>query len=153
VVNDSQLRRILVAIDGSHHSNAAWRTALELARRFDAELIALHVAVPRSPAVGWMSPRAALRAQAVARHHGEQLLEEVRAAAAGAVPAAMELEFGDPADVICERAAARDVDLIVVGSRGLNLLERLLLGSVSSAVVERATCSVLVVRVPAEQTA
>jgi nucleotide-binding universal stress UspA family protein len=145
------LRRILVAIDGSHHSNAAWRTALELARRFGAELIALHVAVPRPPNSAGMSPRAARRAQSAARSHGEQLLEEVRVAVAGAVPFETELQFGDPAEVICERGAALDADLIVVGSRGLNLLERIMLGSVSSAVVERAHCSVLVVRAPAEQ--
>ena len=144
-------RRILVAIGGSRHSDAAWHTALELARRFDAELIALHVAVPRSDTSVGMSPRAALRAQSAARSHGEQLLEEVRIAAAGVAPLVTELQFGDPAEVICQRGAALDVDLMVVGSRGLNLLERIMLGSVSSAVVERAHCSVLVVRAPAEQ--
>jgi nucleotide-binding universal stress UspA family protein len=51
---------------------------------------------------------------------------------------------GDPGAVIVE--AAKDADLIVVGSRGLNPLQRLLLGSVSSKVVHRAACDVLVVR-------
>jgi len=150
-VNELPLKRILVAIDGSRHSDAVWRTALELARRFEAELTVLHVAVPRSRSLE-MSPSAALRAQAAARRQGARLLEDVRAAAAGVVPAATELRFGDPADVICERGVAGDVDLIVVGSRGLNLLDRIMLGSVSSAVVQRAHCSVLVVRAPTGQT-
>jgi nucleotide-binding universal stress UspA family protein len=51
---------------------------------------------------------------------------------------------GDPGDVIVE--AAKDADLAIVGSRGLNPLQRLLLGSVSSKVVHRAECDVLVVR-------
>jgi nucleotide-binding universal stress UspA family protein len=51
---------------------------------------------------------------------------------------------GDPGAVIVE--AAKDADLVVVGSRGLNPVERLLLGSVSSKVVHRAPCDVLVVR-------
>ncbi len=51
---------------------------------------------------------------------------------------------GDPGDVIVE--AAKDADLAIVGSRGLNPLQRLLLGSVSSKVVHRADCDVLVVR-------
>lgn len=51
---------------------------------------------------------------------------------------------GDPGAVIVE--AAKDADLIVVGSRGLNPVQRLLLGSVSSKVVHRAECDVLVVR-------
>jgi nucleotide-binding universal stress UspA family protein len=41
---------------------------------------------------------------------------------------------------------AKDADLIVVGSRGLNPVQRILLGSVSSKVVHRAECDVLVVR-------
>jgi nucleotide-binding universal stress UspA family protein len=51
---------------------------------------------------------------------------------------------GDPGDVIVE--SAKDADLVVVGSRGLNPLQRLLLGSVSSKVVHRAESDVLVVR-------
>jgi nucleotide-binding universal stress UspA family protein len=51
---------------------------------------------------------------------------------------------GDPGDVIL--STAKDADLVVVGSRGLNPFQRLLLGSVSSKVVHRAECDVLVVR-------
>jgi nucleotide-binding universal stress UspA family protein len=51
---------------------------------------------------------------------------------------------GDPGTAIVD--AAKDADLIVVGSRGLNPVQRILLGSVSSKVVHRATCDVLVVR-------
>jgi nucleotide-binding universal stress UspA family protein len=51
---------------------------------------------------------------------------------------------GDPGDVILN--SAKDADLVVVGSRGLNPFQRLLLGSVSTKVVHRAECDVLVVR-------
>jgi nucleotide-binding universal stress UspA family protein len=51
---------------------------------------------------------------------------------------------GDPGDVIVD--SSKDADLVVVGSRGLNPVQRLLLGSVSSKVVHRAECDVLVVR-------
>ena len=51
---------------------------------------------------------------------------------------------GDPGDVIVE--AAKDADLAIVGSRGLNPLQRLLMGSVSSKLLHRAECDVLVVR-------
>jgi nucleotide-binding universal stress UspA family protein len=40
---------------------------------------------------------------------------------------------------------AKDADLVVVGKRGLNPLQRLVLGSVSSKVIHRAECDVLVV--------
>jgi nucleotide-binding universal stress UspA family protein len=68
----------------------------------------------------------------------ERLLAE-RGVAAETVPAQ-----GDPGDVIL--STAKDADLVVVGSRGLNPFQRLLLGSVSSKVVHRAECDVLVVR-------
>ena len=51
---------------------------------------------------------------------------------------------GDPGEVVVK--AAKDADLAIVGSRGLNPLQRLLIGSVSSKVVHRAECDVLVVR-------
>jgi len=51
---------------------------------------------------------------------------------------------GEPAPVVAE--AAKDFDLVVVGSHGRKGLDRFLLGSVSHAIVHRAPCSVLVVR-------
>ncbi len=53
---------------------------------------------------------------------------------------------GSPARVIVEMAETWDADLIVVGSHGYGFWNRALLGSVSSAVVHLAPCSVLVVR-------
>ena len=51
---------------------------------------------------------------------------------------------GDPAEQLVE--ASRDAGLLIVGARGLNRLQRLALGSVSSKVVHDAVCDVLVVR-------
>ena len=54
--------------------------------------------------------------------------------------------YGDPATVITTLAAEVDADLIVIGNEHKNLIERLLLGSVSSGVTHHANCDVLVVR-------
>ena len=53
---------------------------------------------------------------------------------------------GSPRQVIVEEAESWGADLIVVGSRGLGAWNRLLLGSVSNAVVHHAKCSVEIVR-------
>lgn len=55
-------------------------------------------------------------------------------------------EFGDPKHVICEVAKHENPDLIVVGSHGYGMVERVLIGSVSDYVVHHAQCPVLVVR-------
>ena len=55
-------------------------------------------------------------------------------------------QFGKPADEIMNVAAKHQADLIVMGAQGLGAIDRFLLGSVSTRVVEQANCSVLVVR-------
>lgn len=54
--------------------------------------------------------------------------------------------MGRPADEILAATSEKDVDLVVVGARGLGLVKRLLLGSVSERVLHEAECSVLVVK-------
>lgn len=58
--------------------------------------------------------------------------------------------FGSPESRIVETAEEIKPDLVVVGSHGYSSWERLLLGSVSGAVVHHAPCSVLVIRTPKE---
>ncbi len=53
---------------------------------------------------------------------------------------------GDPKYLLCDEAEAIDADCIFVGARGMGRIERMLLGSVSSAVASRAHCSVEVTR-------
>ena len=53
---------------------------------------------------------------------------------------------GEPGPAIVEAAAAERVDLVVVGTRGRNRVERAVLGSVSDHVIRHAHCPVLVVR-------
>jgi len=56
------------------------------------------------------------------------------------------LESGDPAKVIVQTAEKGDYDLIVMGSRGLGMIGRFLLGSVSDHVTQYANRSVLIVK-------
>ncbi len=58
----------------------------------------------------------------------------------------MRSEFGNVPDTICKIAEDGDYELIMLGNRGLNTIERYFLGSVSSKVANNAPCSVLIVR-------
>lgn len=62
-----------------------------------------------------------------------------------------EIINGDPREAIPQEAASWQADLIVVGSHGWRGLKRWWLGSISSAVLSHAHCSVLIVRHPADQ--
>ncbi len=55
-------------------------------------------------------------------------------------------QLGNPADWIMKVASKHHADLIVMGAKGLSAIDRFLLGSVSTRVVQHANCSVLVVR-------
>jgi len=56
------------------------------------------------------------------------------------------VESGPPADIILQVAERDHCDLLIVGSRGLNSLERLFLGSVSHKIVSLANCPVMLVK-------
>ncbi len=58
----------------------------------------------------------------------------------------IEIVTGDPAQEIIRLTNIYHADLIIIGSRGLTGVKRILQGSVSSQVVEDAPCSVLVVK-------
>ncbi|MEM1903613.1 MAG: universal stress protein, partial [Pyrobaculum sp.] len=64
----------------------------------------------------------------------------------GVSVAETEVRSGNPPTEILNYAEEREVDLIVMGSRGLSAIQRLVLGSVSQTVVSRARVPVLVVR-------
>lgn len=73
-------------------------------------------------------------------------LEKLRPAVAAAHADTVLLEEGNVVDRICSVAAEENVDLIITGTRDRGFVKRVLAGSVSAELVERAPCSVLVVR-------
>jgi nucleotide-binding universal stress UspA family protein len=56
------------------------------------------------------------------------------------------IQHGNPKAILIQAAAQREADCLFVGARGLSRVERMLLGSVSTAVVAQAPCSVEIVR-------
>lgn len=137
--SDPGLRVIAVAFDGSPESQAAFRLAVDLALRAAATVRIIAV-LPKVGAGGpeAMQARNAWRAELRDQVHGEAaaLPSELRA-----LPIVAE---GDPASVLVEYAE-QGVDLLVSGSRAYGPVRRVLLGSVSSALMRTAPCPVLVV--------
>jgi nucleotide-binding universal stress UspA family protein/nitrite reductase/ring-hydroxylating ferredoxin subunit len=105
-------------------------TALELATRHDARVIAVSAYEP--PGV---TPEAAL---AVA----EQAAEAARARGVEAVAMA---QRGEPADVVLQMAEREEADVIVVGNKGMAQGKRFRLGGVPDRIAHNAGCDVLIV--------
>ena len=136
------MKQILVATDGSPNGGYALEQALELAKACAAKLVVVYVRHAARPVLG--EPFYQRSVTAESRHACETSALALGRAEAAGVEADVEVLEGNPAERILELARLRDVDLIVVGSRGLGTMAGLLLGSVSREVVHRADRPVLV---------
>jgi nucleotide-binding universal stress UspA family protein len=138
------IHQILLGTDGSTSAQHATDTAIQLARAFNARLVALNVceALPAFPDQG--KQKISVRAHKRALEFVAQGTEQFLADAVESVN--IRQEVGRPDEVITRLAEEEGFDLIVVGSRGLGGFKRLLLGSVSERVAQQAKESVLIVR-------
>ena len=141
-------RRIAVAIDGSANGRAALETAIDLAKRYESELLVISVAplIPvyvtaAEPYIPATVPQDELSRYRVIVDEAVRHAEE-----AGVKNATGICDEGVVVDEILSHLERHPTDLLVVGSRGLSTARRLLLGSVSNALVNHAPCPVLVVR-------
>ncbi|MGZ8694093.1 MAG: universal stress protein [Gaiellaceae bacterium] len=137
------MESILIAVDGSTGSDRAVEAGLELATGADAAVTFVFVRQPPMPILG--SPYYQRVVTSELEHAEEALGRALAAAAESGVPATAEMLEGDAAHEIVTLGQTRDVDVIVIGSRGLGAVTGVLLGSVSRAVVHAADRPVLVV--------
>lgn len=135
--------RIVVGVDGSTHSSAALRWAMDNATaRKAAEVVAV---------LAWQMPLVsnptAFDSEELQGTYEKLLTETVNdALPSPGLPVDLRVVMGDPIDVLVE--ASHDAQLLVVGSRGRSPFAGLILGSVSQACAARAACPVVVVKQP-----
>ena len=143
-------RRVLVATDGSEHATLAVRAAADLSNRADAELHVVHLRKPLPVQPSLSRPayfdRVFEENADLYEEETRQLMRRqvFRAKAEGADVADAHLREGRAAEEITGLARELAADLVVVGSRGLDALRRLALGSVSTDVLRTARGPVLV---------
>ena len=137
------LKTILVALDSSDLTQRVIQTLDELQIQRATKIILSHVIPPPESDMETAVDRPHTSEELLYRHIEKQLQSyQVD------LPCESELEIvsGDPAIEIVRLAHIYQADLIVIGSRGLTGMKRILEGSVSSQVVTDAPCSVLVVK-------
>jgi nucleotide-binding universal stress UspA family protein len=146
--------RIVVGVDGSDGARRALEWAVGEARLRGARLLAIHTwhIPPLVTGAGPFDPPSALDADTLERVEtsAHELLErELAAADTSGVEVDKRVETRNPADALLD--AARDADLLVVGTRGHGGFSGLLLGSVSQQVSHHAPCPVVIVPPPEKE--
>lgn len=146
--------KILLATDGSKDAVKAQTLIESLALQSPTEILVLSVV----PMPHLVTPGVGLEGELRPPQPSPEAMSSAKAAATAAshalaragVATEVLVRAGSPAEVICSLADERNVDLVVVGSRGRSALGRFFLGSVSSQVLKHASVPVLVAR-PSER--
>ena len=154
--SDGVFSKILVGIDGSDHSRRALEMATNLARIHGSEVLVLHVVdrVEQPRAIRELAHLEHIPFEdEQARYLAGQALSDAMTRAAADEMRAKGVERirpcvaeGRPARQIIELAKQENVDLIVLGSRGLGDIGSVLLGGVSHKVAHLSECPCLLVR-------
>lgn len=147
------IRRILVPTDFSDNSAPAVRYAAELADKFQAELVLLHVVQDLAlvlPDAVMPTPLATPNLDDMIAAAKTGISNQVAALDIARMNPKGEVRVGSPATEIVSAATDLNADLLCVSTHGRTGLAHFLLGSVAERIVRHAPCPVLVVRSPAK---
>ena len=143
------IQSILVPIDGSDNSDRALEFAIEIGKRFEADIEILHVA--SMPVDVLHTTPDEIEEEHFSRIVGnkQDMLKEALRHASSLAPhlnVTVKLLKGNIANQILAEADEGNFDLIVMGSRGLGNIQELLLGSISRIIINRANVPVTIVK-------
>jgi nucleotide-binding universal stress UspA family protein len=143
-----EIRHILAPTDFSEFSKQAVEVASELAQKFKARLLLVHVVeLPAYPIEGLVPSRLGGTFLEDLEEQAALELEKVAPAAGGGkTEVARRIVVGIPYAKIVEVARDENVDLIVMATHGRTGLGHILMGSVAERVVRTAPCPVLTLR-------
>jgi nucleotide-binding universal stress UspA family protein len=155
------IKTIVTPIDGSVHGQMALELSIDLAARYDARLVVLHIGVGdanvpeelfNAAAHELKEAESSGKETGVPQHHsqrlrvlgymGNMLLRNAHELAErkGVIRAETVIDLGDAGEQILHHAKQNSADLIVMGSRGFGELKGLVLGSISHKVFHLAPC-------------
>jgi nucleotide-binding universal stress UspA family protein len=141
------VKTIAVGTDGSDTAQKAVDFALDMAERYGARLVLMSAYVPVSESRLRREKEEAPDDIQWSINPSEEVDDTLRKVEEQAKERGLEYKSearnGDPADVIVDIASDNDVDVIVVGSKGM---QRRILGSVPNSVSHNAPCSVMIVK-------
>ena len=140
---------ILVAIDFSDATDMILQEVKQLGRAMQAKIWLLHVAEPNPDFVGYEVDPIMMREVVAQRFHKEH--QDIQSLSLGLREAGFDttalLVQGPTVETILHEVAKLKVNMLVVGSHGHGAVYHALMGSVSSGLIKKATCPILVVPV------
>jgi nucleotide-binding universal stress UspA family protein len=152
---DITIKRILAAIDGSKPSLDASEQAISLAAKYEAELIAVHVVSP-DVRHGYLEdvitpglPASLKEVVVLAMEKGQKYLDVLKQnASENKVEVQTDVLIGGSSIVkeIVQYSEEHKIDLIVIGTRGISGIKKMLLGSTASGILSYAHCPVLIIK-------
>jgi nucleotide-binding universal stress UspA family protein len=156
-MTNGNFKKILVPLDGSKYSRNALEQAIDIAKKFGAQIYLITAVdtsdFPPGMLLALLKKDKVLEESireyisAVKSQVRKELLAEVGVCKAkGVTEAYYDIISGSPVDVILKFMRGRKIDLIIMGSQGRHGLSKVMtLGSVSRRVTELATCPVMIV--------
>lgn len=139
---------VVVGIDFAAQGDEAFAAAWDWTRARDAEMHILHALgkTPAAPATGRRLVLIQSKLEKNARRLRSYVEDRFQRGALRRGNLSLHVRFGAPDKALIQLAVDVNADLIVVGSRGLRGVQKLVLGSVGESVVNTAPCAVLVAR-------
>lgn len=136
-------KKILVALDGSKNSIRALNNAIQLAKQTDASITGIFI-IQTFPTE--MGLRRTVVGKALSKHYKHFMQTAKTMCTKKGIEFLDVVEYGEEGKTIVSFAHKNNVDLIVVGSRGMGKLEELFLGSTSNHVVHSSKIPVLIIK-------
>lgn len=142
------MKNVVAALDFSDVTANVLRHAKKLAAALGCHLWLVHVEAPDPDFVGYDAGPQTVRDQvSTAIHRDHKELQELAQVCRGeGIESTALLLQGPTAQAVVDKAAELGAEFLVVGSHGHSGLRKLLLGSVSEAILRAATCPVVVVK-------
>lgn len=137
-------KHILLASDGSEHSLRAGKKAVDLACGVTNSKVEVVYVVDGGASKADVLHNLDKTQILLNRKRKLKATEDLLRAAK--VPYTTKILHGEPGPTIVKYANENKCDVVVIGSRGLNSLQEMVLGSVSHKVAKRANCPVLIVK-------
>jgi nucleotide-binding universal stress UspA family protein len=141
---DHVFKKIMLASDGSEHSLRAAETAIEIAKCDQASYVEVVYVVDSSKAKSEVLEN--WNQLGVEETRSRKIKKTEEKAKNAGIKFEVKLLRGEPAPTLIEYANENNFDVVVIGSRGLNVLQEMVLGSVSHKVAKHSKCPVLIVK-------